>query len=416
MTCANLGYGKRNACQGGIIATCVNGEVTYDVCDDRDVCKESWQKVGAFRCNEKDPIPRIEGGSGAGGSGGTPETGSEDGAGGIIGIGGSTGGTGGTSGTGGGSGGNGGIEPGCLPTEPCPVADTGGAKIVTFGLGQNDIYFADCTTLWRVPKSGGLSQVVTTGLRLCPYSGNCVTGSRAMSVVEPNLYLVECQTINVEGSKLYRIPTDGGAKTLLAETRPVVDSIVADSSDLYWLENYGKTLKKVSTSGGEPVTLSTTESTNSHSPHLVMDSTNIYWTVGGDSYASLKVLAKGSSGPPSALPLTGVRPFDLAVNAGDAFISSTYPEVIVMVRVASGATAQVATGLRKPDYIAVDGDSVYWRARSEDWDWVFQRVPRTGGSVVTVVDTKREDDVGDFVIDDQYVYWISYSKIWRVAK
>lgn len=61
VTCADLG--NRNACTEGIIASCVDGSVAYEVCtqDDRDVaaedwCHGSWQVEGAYSCTHEPAV------------------------------------------------------------------------------------------------------------------------------------------------------------------------------------------------------------------------------------------------------------------------------------------------------------------------------------------------------------------------
>jgi len=49
VTCDDLHYGAINACQDGIIASCLYGKVTYTLCD-ADACDESFQVPGAYRC------------------------------------------------------------------------------------------------------------------------------------------------------------------------------------------------------------------------------------------------------------------------------------------------------------------------------------------------------------------------------
>ncbi len=87
VTCEDLQCGRVNACQDGIIAQCADGRnVRYHVCGTEDVCSETWQLPGQYRCEVEitdcegcrpersgcDDIP--QGGGGAGGSGATTAT------------------------------------------------------------------------------------------------------------------------------------------------------------------------------------------------------------------------------------------------------------------------------------------------------------------------------------------------------
>jgi hypothetical protein len=59
VTCADLQEGAINACSDGIIATCANGVVTWNVCQDSAACTEAWQYPNDFRCNQTDIIPLL---------------------------------------------------------------------------------------------------------------------------------------------------------------------------------------------------------------------------------------------------------------------------------------------------------------------------------------------------------------------
>ena len=56
VTCADLGDGAWNACRDGIIASCSDGKVRYEVCEERDWCEVSYQYPGAYVCNRKDEV------------------------------------------------------------------------------------------------------------------------------------------------------------------------------------------------------------------------------------------------------------------------------------------------------------------------------------------------------------------------
>jgi hypothetical protein len=63
VTCAYLDDGETNECSDGIIASCVDGDVRYEVCGSADVCAEPWQRAGQYKCDAP-----------AGGQGGTNGT------------------------------------------------------------------------------------------------------------------------------------------------------------------------------------------------------------------------------------------------------------------------------------------------------------------------------------------------------
>lgn len=54
VTCADLQCGKVNACEQGIIAQCVDGKsVKYRVCGSSNICGETWQITGQYKCVEE---------------------------------------------------------------------------------------------------------------------------------------------------------------------------------------------------------------------------------------------------------------------------------------------------------------------------------------------------------------------------
>jgi hypothetical protein len=53
VVCADLKCGQINACEQGIIAQCVDGvHVKYRVCGSTDICGETWQVTGQFKCSQ----------------------------------------------------------------------------------------------------------------------------------------------------------------------------------------------------------------------------------------------------------------------------------------------------------------------------------------------------------------------------
>lgn len=85
LTCQDLQCGRINACNDGIIASCLDGKtVKWHVCFDnaRDICDEDWQKPGQYKCDETQPdcescspqgpgcVDTSSSSSGAGGAGG----------------------------------------------------------------------------------------------------------------------------------------------------------------------------------------------------------------------------------------------------------------------------------------------------------------------------------------------------------
>lgn len=57
VSCEDLQCGRINACQNGIIASCGDGKtMKFHVCTEeaKDICGESWQKKGEYKCESHD--------------------------------------------------------------------------------------------------------------------------------------------------------------------------------------------------------------------------------------------------------------------------------------------------------------------------------------------------------------------------
>lgn len=72
LSCAALQNGAINACQDGIITSCVAGAVVYKVCEDKDACSAPWQSPGRYGCTSEEaadfkPSSGAEGSSTGGG-------------------------------------------------------------------------------------------------------------------------------------------------------------------------------------------------------------------------------------------------------------------------------------------------------------------------------------------------------------
>jgi hypothetical protein len=145
VSCEELDDGTVNACEEGIIATCIDGDVRYTACDDPSACKEPWQLPGAYRCTSGEPLAAAFSNSQASNAN--------------------------TQGTSAPKPVESPVSPNSTPgmstpdqpsnracdfrEEPCTVASSSGDTIRWFTLDQGLLYFADCSTVWSVPKTGG---------------------------------------------------------------------------------------------------------------------------------------------------------------------------------------------------------------------------------------------------------------------
>ena len=61
VTCEDLRYGLVNACQDGIIASCLHAKIAYTLCD-ADACEQDFQSPGAYRCGPELEVPPSDSG------------------------------------------------------------------------------------------------------------------------------------------------------------------------------------------------------------------------------------------------------------------------------------------------------------------------------------------------------------------
>lgn len=375
VTCAQLDNGAQNACEEGIIATCTDGAVHYDVCDDEKACAASWQMEGAYRCSlgdlPFDPVTTPPGSTSSHGSSAPsslPTSISPD-----------------PSST---------ASTGCDPSvEPCAVASSAGDAIEWFALDQDTIYFADCSTIWSLPKTGGFPTALSTAEARCP------PGRDSMAQDASTLFFLR-------GMDLFSLAKTGG--TLQQIPAATAMALASNSDHIYWMDLTDDAVKSVGKTGGVPQTISNGLTSfrrlSEHDGYL-------YWV-------NQEGLARISTAGPfpaaaSTLPLDAYADDFFVAGSAIYFISSS-EDLVGRIDLESGLATSLATAESGLVAITADENAVYWVSRSTRSE--VRKVSVGGGVPMPVVSLRSGGGNSGIATDDTYVYWTQGSTLMRVVK
>lgn len=383
VTCAVLDDGAVNACEEGIIATCFDGAVYYAACDDANACEASWQIPGAYRCSSGDlpydpvttPASNTSGIDSSASSpvstsvspnpnpvASTPEHSDDD---------------------------------GCDPSsEPCAVASTAGDAIEWFALDQESIYFADCSSVWSVPKTGGFPTVLSSAEGKCPFGPN--------SVVQDNSTL-----FFLRGTNLFSLSKTGGVSQQLSEATAM--ALASDSDHVYWMDFLDNTLKSLTKTGGTPQTLATVDVLSFRT--LTEHGGYLYWV----NSEGLARIATGGPLPAAAstLPLD-TYPDDFFVADAGIYFTSSSEHSVGRVDAESGLVTTLATAELGLDAITSDNNAVYWLNNGDRSE--LRKLSVADGSLTTIASLRARGGSNGIATDETHVYWTQGSTLMRVVK
>jgi sugar lactone lactonase YvrE len=273
---------------------------------------------------------------------------------------------------------------------------------------------------WRT--CGGASVNVTEDPQHCGACGHdCLGGSCQVGLCTPTQLAatsdfwiddMELDEGHVYWSGLYtnhfgvkRVPKTGGALQQLAS--PYMGSLVLDGASFY-VTTPGEVVQ-VPLAGGAPTRLAwglyAAEGLGLHDGRL-------YWFLPDESRLwALYSLPKQGGELATREATFAARPQSMVVDASGVYAADI--EGGVLHRPATGGSVKVlASGLKEPNGIAVDGEYVYVAYYSPFACWqcttTLARIPKTGGplQILATVNMKA----GGFTIDDEYIYWTLYGR------
>ncbi len=142
---------------------------------------------------------------------------------------------------------------------------------------------------------------------------------------------------------------------------------------------------------------------------IAIDATNVYWAMDSATGDVMKVSLAGGT-PVSLSAPTQPSPFDIAVDAKNAYFTLPFDNTVKSVPLGGGAVVTLASG-ESPHGIAVDSTGVYWANYGGD---SVMRVPVGGGTAVTISSGFNGTDV--VALDPTFVYFANYGPSGSVAR
>jgi len=375
VTCADLDNGVKNACQEGIIASCVNGSMQYEVCDSKEACGESWQTPDHYQCDQS-----ATGGSGGiGGTSGSAGTSGSGGTGAVSGNGGA-GGIGGTGGSG-----------GCNPAGPCVIATTSSGNIEAYVVDNTNAYFATKEALFSVPKAGGFPNSLASGPNAESFG--------EIAVDDTHVYLLRNDYSST--SNLVRVTKAGGSFEVVV---PVQYHFAIDAQRIYWagLNSTHKSLFARAKSGGPSTTI--IDNFDLPGSRVVVYGGYLYWL----SVTGLQRVATNATGAvATTVPLVGSVQEDFAVDADGIYFTTNTS--IGHVPLSGGPASEIVT-TSSPFHITTRGSDVYWEGTYTG----LWKAPKAGGATTQLYATGVS--LGRIVADDTHVYWAQGGSLYRAPR
>jgi len=203
--------------------------------------------------------------------------------------------------------------------------------------------------------------------------------------------------------RVMKKPRAGGDETKLADSMGISRGLFLDADTVYWAEN--EAIYAVPKAGGKSRVVSLTDI-----PDLFgVDDGFVYW------YSSI-------SGNLSRAPKKGGRAqtiyadkehtlHTLLVDGSDLFVAWGAEGRMTIQRLpkSGGTPVTVVDGQQSPLDFALDAQHLYWITEDD-----VLKVPRSGGAATRVVEKLWFGT--SLAVDDQYVYWTDRSRIQRMPK
>jgi hypothetical protein len=226
------------------------------------------------------------------------------------------------------------------------IAMTAMASPTSIAVDTSYVYWADTANsqIQRTLIGGGLTVPVYTG----------PPGPFFFSLGSGTFYFSSLQS-----GGIYSVPLDGGAATELTPDPNEPSRVTADSSNVYWVDEYGNsgnsTVVQMPLDGGAIVQLA---SGQDDTRNIVVDSTYAYWVSAGGGVVDRAPIGGGSS--PVQLVSGLNEPFAIAIDGSNAYFTTQGGGQVMSVPKSGGNPTVIASGLTNPEAVALDAQFVYW--------------------------------------------------------
>lgn len=247
---------------------------------------------------------------------------------------------------------------------------------------------------------------------------NCNGATADIIVDDTDVYWATSST-TPDTYRIVKVPRDGKAPTVLADTINRIRGLADDAANIYWTEDRwpnpeggGSLVRKIPKSGGDATVLAS--QLKAITGGLIRYGSELFFADanGVDTYRLMKMSTAG--GP--LIVLAEVVSQDLFNDRGNYLKSMTITGDRVFwldktrlrsVAVAGGAIADLVRGIDLPAHVAVTGDHVIWTETaccSVRANGSIKKISITGGTVSTVMEGL--DNPGVIMADASRIYWI----------
>lgn len=181
--------------------------------------------------------------------------------------------------------------------------------------------------------------------------------------------------------------------------------IAADANHVYFTDWSGAQVMRMPKDGGAATPVATSQDFAFRSP-IVVDATEVYWVAeSGMMKSAILRVSKLTTSSPEVLVDDEPAIAGLVVDDDNLYFTSFFGGAVrrVAKRGGAGAVRDIATGIKGPVGIAVDGTNVYWASKD---DGVVSTVSKAASPDDTPT-TLARDLVGPYAvaIDATHVYW-----------
>jgi hypothetical protein len=214
---------------------------------------------------------------------------------------------------------------------------------------------------------------------------------------------IAVDSINVywtTSSEVLGMPLSGGAPVVLANGQELPHGLAVDATSVYWANTDGSVMK--APIGGGAWTLLATGSSYEIPVvgirNLAVDSTSVYWA----NPASGEVLKVSTDGGNVVTLASGEKsPGALAIDGTSVYYTTLADGDVKVVPIAGGSPVTIASGQKMPAAIALDGESLYW---ANLYGGDIMKASHGGGNPQVLAAEKGIP--GDLAVDARGVYWL----------